>query len=190
MGVWQHPSAELRTNYAIGNLAPGAALAVAAHLDLCESCRAASGRSERVQRLRRTAGRSSPAGATPESNTLAGLPPSIEKLPIGRWRRTRSGVRTAPLNAAAGLGESVHLLKVAPTAWAPLPAAAELALVLDGVLHHGAMTYTAGDFLELETLREGKAQAGARIGCLCLVVGDETLYRRPFLDWVLRLRGA
>jgi anti-sigma factor ChrR (cupin superfamily) len=191
MGVWQHPSAELRSNYAIGNLAPGAALAVAAHLELCESCRSASGRTERVQRLRRTAGRASAQEAAAEPKALAAeLPPSLEKLPVGRWRRIRSGVRAAPLKGAAGLGESVHLLKIAPTARAPLPTAAEFVLVLDGVLHQDAMTYKVGDFLELGALRGGKPQAGARIGCLCLVVGDETLYRRPFLDWIQRLRGA
>jgi len=194
MGVSQHPSAGLRSNYAIGNLAPGAALAVNGHIELCETCRLSLGRAERTYRNARShlkSGASSEAAVPATGLEAFGpLPAAVRALPVGRWRRVRNGVRAAPLTGAAGLGEAVYLVAAKPAAPLPLPPAAEFVLVLDGALHDGTITYKAGDFLEGGAARGSARRAGARIGCLCLVVGDDTLYRRPFLDWIRDLTKA
>jgi hypothetical protein len=56
-------------------------------------------------------------------------------------------------------------------------------VVLQGEIRVGADTFKAGDFLVLTGVREGWRAGGE--GCLCLVVGDDTLYQRPVLDWLL-----
>jgi anti-sigma factor ChrR (cupin superfamily) len=199
MGASQHPSTELRSNYAIGNLAPGAALAIAAHIDLCRACRLALARMDTHANTDfdiTTPARRSPRPAAPipsaarpplDAGAEPSLPASLKGVAVGAWRRSGPGVRTGPLEGAAGLGESVHMLIARRGAFLPSGRPGFL-LVLGGLLHAGATTYQAGDFLELTGPDDPRFRAGAT-GCRCLVVGDDALYRRPLWDWLRRLSG-
>ena len=181
--VFEHPSAALLSGYDRGGLAPGAALAVVAHLDLCRQCRLT---------LRWMAGRRSTAAPSPNvpdgglaaalgrhaAPSAAGpLPRALRRIAVGRWHGAGRGVMSAPLRGVSGLGESVHLLRVAPGASFALPDAAELLLVATGAVRVGLSRYAGGDFLDLADARASHATADARTGCLCLVVGDDDLYR-------------
>ena len=89
--VFEHPSAALLSGYDRGGLAPGAALAVVAHLDLCRQCRLT---------LRWMAGRRSTAAPSPKgpdgglaaargrhaAPSAAGpLPRALRRIAVGRW---------------------------------------------------------------------------------------------------------
>jgi len=181
--VFEHPSAALLSDYDRGGLAPGAALAVVAHLDLCRQCRLTLGRMA-GRRSTAVTSRNIPDGGLAaargrhEAPSAAGpLPRTLRRMAIGRWRATGRGVMSAPLRGVSGLGESVHLLRVAPGAPFALPNAAELLLVATGAVRVGLNRYAGGDFLDLAATRASHATADARTGCLCLVVGDDELYR-------------
>ncbi len=179
--VFEHPSAVLLSDYSRGALAPGAALAVAAHLDLCRLCRLALGRME--SRLVTTAtSRNVPDGGLAdapgrhEAPSAAGpLPRALRRVAIGRWRPAGQGVTSAPLRAVSGLGETVHLLRAAPGAPFALPDTAEFLLVATGAVRVGLTRYASGDFLDLAATRAQHATADALTGCLCLVVGADEL---------------
>ncbi|KRA67224.1 hypothetical protein ASD89_03175 [Caulobacter sp. Root656] len=181
--VFEHPSAALLSGYDRGELAPGAALAVVVHLDLCRQCRLT---------LRWMAGRRSTATTSmnvPDGGLAAArgrhaaplaagpLPRVLRRIAVGRWRGAGRGVMSAPLRGVSGLGESVHLLRVAPGVSFALPDAAELLLVAIGAVRVGLSRYVGGDFLDLADARASHATADARTGCLCLVVGGDELYR-------------
>lgn len=181
--VFEHPSAALLSDYARGGLAPGAALAVVAHLDLCRQCRLTLGwtagrRSTAVASPNVPDGGLAAARGRPEAPSAAGpLPRALRRIAVGRWRGAGRDVMSAPLRGVSGLGESVHLLRVAPGASFALPDAAELLLVARGAVRVGLSRYAGGDFLDVRDARASHATADARTGCLCLVVGGDDLYR-------------
>ncbi|EJL33357.1 anti-sigma factor [Caulobacter sp. AP07] len=181
--AFEHPSAALLSDYDRGGLAPGAALAVVAHLDLCRQCRLALGRMEN-RRWTKATSRNVPDGGLAdargrhEAPSAGGpLPRALRRIAVGRWRPAGRGVASAPLQGVSGLGESVHLLKAAPGTPFALPDAAELLLVATGAVQVGLTRYGGGDFLDLAATRVRHAAADARTGCLCLVVGGDELYR-------------
>ena len=181
--VFEHPSAALLSDYDRGGLPPGAALAVEAHLDLCRQCRLALGRMAGRRWTAATSrnvsdGALAAARGRPEAPSTAGpLPHALRRIAVGRWRPAGRGVMSAPLRGVSGLGESVHLLRIAPGAPFALPDAAELLLVATGGARVGLGHYAGGDFLDLAAPHAPHATADARTGCLCLVVGGDELYR-------------
>lgn len=181
--VFEHPSAALLSDYGRGGLAPGAALAVVAHLDLCRQCRLTLGemagrRSTAVTSPNVPDGGLAAARGRHEAPSAAGpLPRALRRIVVGRWRGAGRDVMSAPLRGVSGLGESVHLLRAAAGASFVLPDAAELLLVARGAVRVGLSRYAGGDFLDLSDARASRAMADARTGCLCLVVGGDELYR-------------
>jgi anti-sigma factor ChrR (cupin superfamily) len=164
-------------------------LAIAAHMDFCQQCTLALGRGQGWRRARQGPATAAPADGGARTTGTDNLPRSLKDMAVGRWRGGGPGVRIAPVPNTAGLGETVHLLKARAAAHLPRAPAAEVVLLIEGVLHAGAAAYEAGDFLHLPSIPEGlRADAGS--ACVCLIVGDETLYRRPIRDWLLSLWRA
>jgi putative transcriptional regulator len=178
MVVSLHPSAEMRSDYRIGNLAPGAALTVAAHLALCRECALVLGDGPRetglAHRPMQAVGdrRRSPAADLPPER----LPRVLRDIPLGKWRWVGPGVRVNRLQGVSGIAESVHLLRASAGARLHLPQTHVL-LVLSGAIATSARRFGPGAFLELADLPSRKVRADAASGCLCLVVGDDDLYR-------------
>jgi anti-sigma factor ChrR (cupin superfamily) len=178
MVLSHHPSAEMRSDYRIGNLAPGAALTVAAHLALCRECALVIGDRPReigfahpsLQATGRR--RRSPAVDPPPER----LPRVLRDIPLGKWRWVGPGVRVNRLQGVSGIAESVHLLRVSAGARFHLPAAHVL-LVLSGAIATLTRQFGPGAFLELADLPSRKVRADTVAGCLCLVVGEDDLYR-------------
>ena len=178
MVVSHHPSAEMRSDYRIGNLAPGAALTVAAHLALCRECALVVGDRPRAtglaHRPMQAAGggpRSPAADFSPER-----LPRVLRDIPLGKWRRVGPGVRASRLQGVSGIAESVHFLRASAGARLRLPRTG-LLLVLSGAIATPARQFGLGAFLELADLPSRKARADPVAGCLCLIVGEGDLYR-------------
>jgi len=192
MPVDRHPSQEARSAYKAGDVSPGTALALTVHAERCAVCRvdiqslfapARGGRSRSQGRLGRHAATDAPvAGVT--SPTLAGLRQSP-------WRWRAPGVRTAELHGASGLGEAVHLLRLAPGCAMPPRAVAALAqaVVLEGLLHDDEEAFGPGDYIDLEVQPLRRPAAGRPAGCLCLIVTDGCWPRRGLTGLLSRVRG-
>lgn len=194
--VFEHLSAALLSDYDRGGLAPGAALAVVAHLDLCRQCRLTLGgmsgrRSTAVTSPNVPDGGLAAARGRREAPSAAGpLPRALRRIAVGPWRGADREVLSAPLRGVSGLGESAHLLRVAPGASFALPDAADLLLVARGAVRVGLGRYASGDFLDVSDARASRATADARTGCLCLLVGDDELYRPHPLSGPARPRAS
>jgi putative transcriptional regulator len=164
-----HPSARLRAQYRIGDVAPGVALAVAAHATGCELCalsvREPPAGPETLWRLDCEEGK--PLKAL--------LPPLLRDIPRTRWRNVSAGVSVCCLRGVSGLGETVCLLRAAPGADVPLPSQVELILGLSGRASAWCGVLEPGDLIELTKPLQGAADPSR--GLLALVTGDDELYR-------------
>jgi len=187
MPVDGHPSAELRAAYKVGNISPGAALAISVHAERCTVCRVdlqclvGSGRSGRVQ-------------AAPDIVTKGVLAEAecraLDDLRASPWRWLGPGVRAAELHGASGLGEAANLLKPAPGSAFPAKALRSLGqvVVLKGSLHDGDAAHPPGDFLDAETPPLRRLVAERPDGCLCLVITDGSWPGRGMMNFVGWLR--
>lgn len=188
MTATRHPTAQLRSDYAAANIAPGAALAVAVHLEYCPVCAigteamsgpgetlASDAGGEPIGYLRRAGARPAAAGGEKP------LPRPLRGAPLGRWRWLRPGVQVAPIHGVSGFGEAVYLLKAAPGAPAPLAReAVQQLVVLEGGLHAGEETYGPGDFVDASSRPSTPVTARRPCGCLCLMVTDGSW---PLFGW-------
>jgi anti-sigma factor ChrR (cupin superfamily) len=192
MRISKHLSAELLSSYRLGAIAPGAALAVEAHIGLCEQCRCEAGLTEHPGP---NPGPVAPpdeaqdhVGALDDPSAAGLSPPALGRVATGPWRRVAQGVRHSRLGGVSGLGESVHLLTAEPGAPLNLPHAAHLVVVLGGAVRAGASVHSRGDFIDTAGVRLREASVHGPSDCLCLVVGDDDLFGRPAVD--LRRRAV
>lgn len=108
---------------------------------------------------------------------------------MGRWGRSACGIRTAPVRNVSGLGESVHLVKMANGAALHVPAAADFLLVLQGSFGSDGASYGPGDFLDLCSRRAKTLTCLAGPDGLLLMIGDDRLSPRLLFlgGWLGRL---
>lgn len=145
MPIRHHPSPQLRADYVAADIAPGAALVISLHLELCGAC---------AVQVHALTGMAVDAGAPPlgiESRGGAEVPDLLKGRSLGRWRWISPGVRGAEVESVSGLGEAVWLLEVAAGATLPRRAAAAvgLLLVIDGALDVSSDQLGVGDLLEV-----------------------------------------
>jgi anti-sigma factor ChrR (cupin superfamily) len=189
MAISQHLSAELLSSYLLGVTAPGVALAVEAHIGLCEQCRCEAGLEQQPSPTQDALG----GKARAHASILNDLPAArlgsaaLGRVATGPWRRVARGVKHSRLRGVGGLGESVHLLSADPGAPLRLPAAAQLLVVLRGAVGAGDALHPRGDFIDTAGVRLKEANSGG-VGCLCLIVGDDDLYQRPTIGLFRRFR--
>ena len=165
-----HPSARLREEYKVGDVAPGTALAVAAHATACESCarliREPPARAETLWR---------PDADGRKPLLKARLPPLLRSIQRTRWRNVARDVSVCALRGVSGLGEAVYLLRAAPGANFVLPSHADLVLGLAGRASGGSCVLDGADLIEVTS--ETHEMADSLKGFLALVIGDDELYR-------------
>jgi hypothetical protein len=164
-----HPSARLRDEYKIGDVAPGMALAVATHATACTSCAQLFGEPcAPVETLWR-----------PEAEGARGLnarlPPLLRDIPRTRWRSISPDVWLCSLRGVSGLGEAVCLLRAAPGASIVLPGHVDLILGLGGGASSACGVLYPADLIEIADPIEGVADPSK--GLLALVTGDDELPR-------------
>jgi putative transcriptional regulator len=158
----------LRAEYRIGDVAPGTALAVAAHATGCESCALLFGE---LPATLNTRWLPEAEGRKPLN---ARLPPLLRDIPRTRWRNVAPDVSVCCLRGVSGLGESVCLLRAAPGADVVLPSHADLVLILSGGASCDSGAIGAGDLIEITSPARGMSDPQ---GLLALVIGDDALFR-------------
>jgi putative transcriptional regulator len=185
-----HPSAEALSDYVRANIAPGAALAIEVHLELCQIC---------AMRLKALEGAANLNGLRPatvdrgagiqvsRTHGVRGLDDAEEDLPrtlqgasISEWSSLGSNVRVAAMNGVSGLGEQVYLVRGEPNAQLPFRRGsnAELVVVLNGGFRDRGAVFAAGDLVELDRVELRRPMAEGSRPCLCLVVAAGKLRRR------------
>jgi hypothetical protein len=165
-----HPSARLCAEYRIGDVSPGAALAVAAHATGCGSCALLVNDPPAPPHLlwRLDGDEGKPLNAA--------LPPLLRDIPRTRWRNVSIEVSVCSLRGVNGLGEAVCLLRAAPGANIVLPSNTELILALRGGASGGCFgVLSPGDLFEIPSPARGVADPTN--GFLALIIGDDGLYR-------------
>jgi anti-sigma factor ChrR (cupin superfamily) len=173
MSIRHHPSPQLRADYVAADLAPGAALAVGAHLELCSAC------AIQVQALTglpisAASPPDAPGGSERWAQELVKAPEILRGKPLGPWRWISRGVRGAELHGVSGLGEALWLLHLSPDGRLGAAAVRSLGLlvVLEGALLMGEVLLGPGDLVE--ALPSGvtlKPDAGQ--SAICLAASDD-----------------
>ena len=201
MSLSHHPSEALLLDYALGSLAEGWSLAVAAHLSLCPMCR------QQVAEMEALGGAlmhdCPPAIAgddlwqkvaarmdAPEvAREVAAAPPcatSILPAPLRdytdgdadnlAWRRLGLGAEQVVLKTRQP-GTSARLLCIAPGQRVPAHghAGLEVTVVLSGAFSDETGRYGRGDFQELDGEIEHQPWVDGGEPCICLAVTDAPL---------------
>ena len=201
MSLSHHPSEALLLDYALGSLAEGWSLAVAAHLSLCPMCRQQVAEMEALggalmhdcppaiagdDLWQRVAARmDAPDGA----RKVAAAPPcatSILPAPLRdytggdadnlAWRRLGLGAEQVVLKTRQP-GTSARLLRIAPGQRVPAHghAGLEVTVVLSGAFSDETGRYGRGDFQELDGEIEHQPWVDGGEPCICLAGTDAPL---------------
>ena len=199
--IAHHPNDELLLACAAGNLATGAAIVVAAHLEACAQCRASVHLFEGVggamlesiepavmapEALARTLARidkqQTPASRdAPPACTRPSLPPGLtwprglQQCAVSRWHWLGPGVRWSRVKVPHDGDANVFLLRIGPGKSLPrhTHSGVELTQVLCGSFDDGRALFAAGDFDAADDAihHQPVLQAGGECICLASVKG-------------------
>jgi putative transcriptional regulator len=201
-----HPSEDTLAEFYAGTLDEGRRLVVAAHMELCSSCR-------RMERALDEAGGDWLDGLQPvamSDGALQGVLARIDRasrsqklraasrsdLPIdigalrpyalGQWRWIGPGVRQCSVEVSAPGAARVFLLKAAPGTALPHHAhdGTELTVILKGAFRHAGGRYGVGDCDEADESVEHNPIVEEGEECICLVAMQGNI---RLLSWIGRL---
>ena len=191
MSLSHHPSEALLLDYALGSLAEGWSLAVAAHLSLCPMCRQQVAEMEALGGAlmddcppaiagdalwQRVAARmdalegAREVAAAPLRDYTGGDADNLA------WRRLGLGAEQVVLKTRQP-GTSARLLRIAPGQRVPAHghAGLEVTVVLSGAFSDETGRYGRGDFQELDGEIEHQPWVDGGEPCICLAVTDAPL---------------
>jgi putative transcriptional regulator len=210
MTIQHHPSDELLLAYAAGAIGEAWSLAVATHLTMCATCRAAIAEMETIgasfldaavpatladDALQTVMHRLDSEARDPAPAPVRTAPraPSANRLPRPlrdyaedadgdiKWRRLGLGASQVVL-ATGNDGVTARLLRI--PAGQPVPehthGGLELTLVLSGAFSDRRGRYGIGDFQEADETLEHQPRAEPDSDCICLAVTDAPLRFRSF----------
>lgn len=197
--IKHHPDAATLMSFAAGSLSEPLAATVAAHLSLCEGCRAEVRDMERIgaailAALPGAAGQPrvppKPRTRSPESpqpNSTATRLRQSERLPAPiaehyglafesiPWKRLAPGVWHHRLALSPNATGDLRLLKIA--AGCKMPdhghGGEELTLVLDGAYRDETGAYGPGDIQDVDSEIEHSPIADSQMGCICLIASEQ-----------------
>ena len=205
MTLLHHPAEDSLLDYALGKLRPGAALAVAAHVEACPDCRQEIAFLERVggALIEAEDAEPLPAGALdralaaldaptpPPPRQAPGLPRALAGHQVGRWRWAGPGVRVAWISDAAGAGEQLYMLKAKPGTQLPHHGhnGRERVMVLKGAVLDNGERYGPGDLCERDPSHEHQPTASPEDECICLVAIEGRLRLSGVARWLQPIFG-
>ncbi len=195
--IMRHPDPVTLMGFAAGTLAEPLAAAVAAHLDMCETCcaevadlellggvlmiNAEPPRDEAAKAV--VPGRpidcvaedvvrhADPSGRLP-APLAAAFRLSVDTIP---WKRLGPGVWHHRLPLSQGATGDLRLLKIAPGRVMPDHGhgGAELTLVLEGTYSDETGAYRRGDMQDVDETVEHTPVADKEAGCICLIASEK-----------------
>ncbi|MGA9659202.1 MAG: ChrR family anti-sigma-E factor [Asticcacaulis sp.] len=213
MRIAHHPDEDILFEYYRGDLAPGLALSVRAHIELCHKCDDEIGLYHaigstlmeadagmvmstdaldlalaRIER-RETTG---PVTTVRQPDFLKGfdLPPSLRTAAIMNRRFVAPGVWLAPVAlSGAPKGSKTYLLYAKPGMAVPSHdhKGREITVMLHGSYADHKGTYHRGDFAMCDAtdMAHEPAMVGDE-GCLCLLAQEAAIIPKTWLGWVLK----
>lgn len=186
-----HPGAETLAAYAAGQLPPGAALVIAAHLGFCRECRALARGFEALggalleaepmadvpsDLFDRTMARLEGPAPAAVAVALPGqvgidLPPALQGVGVGPWRWSGPGLRIAKLDVPVVAGSRVMLMRIAAGQAMPRHghSGSELTLVLAGAYTDATGRFGPGDLSDEDEDSDHQPVVEAGADCFCLV---------------------
>ena len=195
--IMRHPDPATLMGFAAGSLAEPLAAVVAAHLDMCEACRAevadlellgavlmADAEAPRedaatavvpVRPIDRATEdvvcHADPSGMLPAPLASA-FRLSFDSIP---WKRLGPGVWHHRLPLSAGVAGDLRLLKIGPGRVMPDHGhgGAELTLVLEGAYSDETGAYRRGDMQDVDETVEHTPVADKEAGCICLIASEK-----------------
>lgn len=191
--------------YAAGTLGYPFELVVAAHVSMCDECRALLAAHEAAGGVVLEVAAAAPVSGDLKARTLAALDRPVRAEP--RPAHRRSGIYPGPVAAALGAagprwqtmgggvrqcilhegtGGSVRLLSIPPEQAVPEHShgGTELTLVLQGSFDDETGRFGVGDLEVADGSLEHTPVAGAGMPCICLAATDAPL---RFRSWLPRL---
>lgn len=192
--IMRHPDAATLMSFAAGTLAEPLAAVVAAHVSMCEECRAdlidmelmGAALIETVVRGEARALAPAHPDDEPAAAAPARRPVGDDRLPevIARayditfdtvpWKRLGPGIWHHRLPLSNGVGGDLRLLKIAPGREMPDHGhgGTELTLVLDGAYSDETGAYRRGDIQDVDEGIEHEPVADKVTGCICLIASE------------------
>jgi putative transcriptional regulator len=194
--IMRHPDPATLMGFAAGTLAEPLAAVVAAHLDMCATCRAEVADFELVgAELMAHVGQHSAtsasifiprrpvdlaSGSIDRHADPSGMMPAplasayrltFENIP---WKRLGPGVWHHRLPLSPGVAGDLRLLKIGPGRVMPDHGhgGAELTLVLEGAYSDETGAYRRGDLQDVDEAVEHTPVADAETGCICLIASE------------------
>ena len=206
--IMRHPDAATVMSFASGTLAEPLAAVVAAHVSMCEECRAELDVMELMgAALMGTVVGGDSRALVPARPDDAEAPPVASRRPVhdGRlpepiargygitfdsipWKRLGPGIwhhRLALSDAAEG---DLRLLKIAPGREMPDHGhgGTELTLVLDGAYGDETGEYRRGDMQDVDEEIEHKPVADKVTGCICLIASERPVRFKSLVGRLLQ----
>ena len=191
--IQHHPTDESILAYANGSLSRTLALALGAHIDVCEQCcrtltlaEAMGGamlEAEAPAELDETAFAKlltqldvpvAKAVTPPAADIAIPLPANLRYQRIGARRWLAPGIWIRPVLKDNAEGTRLYLLGAAPGKALPRHghSGVEMTQVLTGEFYDGGTRYGAGDFLEADDDIEHSLMVGANEECICVIASQ------------------
>ena len=203
--ITQHIPDEIIAAYAAGNLSAPFSTVVAAHVSLCDECRARLGAHEAAGGAVMDDLAPTELSGTLKDDLFARLDDPIKEAPVyhrsgvfpgpvmealkgqpPKWRSIGLGCRQSILSA--GDEGSVRLIYIPPGQAMPDHGhnGLEMTLVLQGSFSDEGGTYSAGDVEIADESDEHTPIAGPDCACICLAATDAPLKFRGFVPRMLQ----
>ena len=213
MSTTHHPLDETLLEYFSGTLDEGRRIVVAAHLEMCASCRRvlsglataggdyldalppaplAEGALETVlTRLQSPATENADTANTVRPASTHDLPirlRALERYELGKWRWIGPGVYWRSVAVPDAAKARVFLLKAAPGTKLPEHAheGTELTVILKGAFRHQGGVYKAGDCDDADETVEHSPVVEPGEECICLVAMQGNIRLRSFIGRLIQ----
>ena len=201
--ISHHPSETTLLAYAAGTLPEALAIVAATHISGCPVCRHGLGALEAAggvlldslppaalsaDALDRLLARTDEPAPAPPPLLNAGLPPPLDRIPLGRWWPIGIGARWRPLQAAGAAWGGLVLVQPGRALPRHGHEGLELTCVLKGAFSDATGLYGPGDLSEPQQDHDLPPVAEDGEPCLC-VIASEGMRLRGLLGWGQRIVG-
>ena len=194
--IMRHPDPATLMSYAAGSLTEPLAAVAAAHISMCDECRAELADMELLGAALLSGAEQVPVGAAMQaphrptdvsvSEVARSRAEPSDRLPAPiaaafhlsfdaiPWKRLGPGVLHYRLPLSHGVEGDLRLLKIGPGRVMPDHGhgGGELTLVLDGAYNDATGSYRRGDIQDVDETVEHTPVADKETGCVCLIASE------------------